>query len=65
MRYAEDFLSAEEEAALLTHIAALPLAHAEYLQYTARRRIVSYGGRYDFAHKHMLPGPPIPRGCSR
>ncbi|HEV7912922.1 MAG TPA: alpha-ketoglutarate-dependent dioxygenase AlkB [Albitalea sp.] len=46
--YREDFISAAEEAALLEAIAALPLQEARYKGYTARRRVASYGSRYDF-----------------
>jgi alkylated DNA repair dioxygenase AlkB len=60
MRYALDFLDAATEATLLARIKALPLQNAEYLQYTARRRIVSYGGKYDFTHQRMLEAEPIP-----
>ena len=60
MRLEEEFLSADEERSLVTHIQALPFANAEYLQYTARRRTVSYGGKYDFAHRQLDEAPPIP-----
>ena len=46
--YEADFLSPAEEALLLERIQRLPLAQAEYKQFRARRRIVSYGGQYDF-----------------
>ena len=60
MRYAAEFLSVADEQSLLEHIRALPLKNAEYLQYTARRRVVSYGGKYDFAHQQLNEAPPIP-----
>jgi len=60
MHCAAEFLQPEEEAALLERIRALPLQNAEYLQYTARRRVVSYGGKYDFAHHQLQQAPPIP-----
>jgi alkylated DNA repair dioxygenase AlkB len=59
-RYAEDFVSADDEAALLAEIARLPLAGARYKEWTANRRIVSYGGRYDFSASELLPADPIP-----
>ena len=60
MRLEEDFLGADEEEALLAHIRELPLTNAEYLQYTARRRTMSYGGKYDFTHQQLNEAPPIP-----
>jgi alkylated DNA repair dioxygenase AlkB len=59
-RYEAGFLSAAEEDSLLGAIASLPLQQAEYKQFVARRRVVSYGGRYDFAAQHLREAPPIP-----
>jgi alkylated DNA repair dioxygenase AlkB len=58
--YQQDFLSMEEEAALLAEIARLPLEEAKYKAYTARRRIVSYGSSYDFETNELGPAPGIP-----
>jgi alkylated DNA repair dioxygenase AlkB len=57
--YEADFLSAAEEADLIREIQQLPLAAAEYKQYTAKRRIVSYGGRYDFNANRLHTAEPI------
>jgi alkylated DNA repair dioxygenase AlkB len=58
--YRREFLSGDEEAALLGDIAALPLAPARYKSYTARRRVVSYGSRYDFSDNALEDAPPLP-----
>jgi alkylated DNA repair dioxygenase AlkB len=58
--YAEEFLSAREEAELLRALHALPFEEARYKQWTARRRVVSYGGCYDFGANELEPAPPIP-----
>jgi alkylated DNA repair dioxygenase AlkB len=58
--YARDFLSVAEEGALLATIRELPLREAQYLQYTARRRIVSYGGSYDFSSQELRTAAPMP-----
>lgn len=58
--YEEDFLSVDDEAALLDALRALPFSNAQYLQFEARRRIVSYGGRYDFSARQLSPAQPIP-----
>src|SRR4051794_36095113 len=60
MRLETDFLSAADELWLLVRIGELPFTNAEYLQYTARRRTVSYGGKYDFTHQQLNEAPPIP-----
>jgi alkylated DNA repair dioxygenase AlkB len=58
--YRPDFLDGDEEAALIEKIARLPLCEAEYKQFTAKRRIASYGGRYDFSKGELLPAGDIP-----
>jgi alkylated DNA repair dioxygenase AlkB len=58
--YQTDFISAGEERALLEEIATLPLKEAEYREYTAKRRIVSYGASYDFSNNELLPAAPLP-----
>ena len=60
LRYEEDFLSREEEAALVDVIAGLPLAAMKYQQYTALRRVVSYGGQYDFSAQQLQEAEPLP-----
>lgn len=60
-RYAEDFLSANDEAALLAAIDRLPFANAQYKEWTANRRVVSYGGRYDFSKNELIPASPVPQ----
>ena len=57
--YQPDFISATEEAALLAEIRALPLHEAQYKTFTAKRRIMSYGAKYDFSANELLPGPPL------
>jgi alkylated DNA repair dioxygenase AlkB len=58
--YAANFLSAAEEAQLLEELRALPFQAAPYRQWQARRRIVSFGGRYDFTVRALQEAPPIP-----
>jgi alkylated DNA repair dioxygenase AlkB len=57
--YEPEFLSPAEEAALLDEIRQLPFKNAEYRQYVAKRRIVSYGGRYDFSARRLNDAEPI------
>jgi alkylated DNA repair dioxygenase AlkB len=60
MMYEPEFINFDEEAGLLEEIARLPLTEAKYKQYTAKRRIMSYGASYDFSSNELLPAGPIP-----
>ncbi|WP_354005148.1 alpha-ketoglutarate-dependent dioxygenase AlkB [Ramlibacter cellulosilyticus] len=60
MRYEADFLSPDEESALLAMLRALPLAPMQYQQYTARRKVLSYGGQYDFSAQQLNAVEPLP-----
>jgi alkylated DNA repair dioxygenase AlkB len=60
MRYEEDFLSRAEESALIAQIEQLPLAPMKYQQYEARRRVVSYGGQYDYTAQRLHEAEPLP-----
>ena len=60
MRYAEEFLTRDEEAALVAMVERLPLANMRYQQYTAKRRVVSYGGQYDFGAQELRRADPLP-----
>ena len=53
--YEPGFLAVDEERALIELIGTLPLAAARYKQYTARRRVTSFGGSYDFDANKLLP----------
>lgn len=57
--YEAGFLTAGEEAQLLEIIAALPLEAARYKGYTARRRVLSYGGSFDYDSNRLLPAAPL------
>jgi alkylated DNA repair dioxygenase AlkB len=58
--YRTEFVSAGDEAQLLEAIAQVALAPARYKSYTARRRIVSYGGQYDYDANKLRPAAPLP-----
>ena len=61
LSYRPDFITPGEEADLLAAIAALPLQEAHYKEWTAKRRIVSYGGSYDFSRNKLLEAEPVPQ----
>jgi alkylated DNA repair dioxygenase AlkB len=54
--YQPEILSPEEELELIAVINTLPLHAAKYKQYLARRRVVSFGGSFDFDTNRLLPG---------
>ena len=60
LRYAEGFVSAGQEAALLAELERLPFENARYKEWKANRRVVSFGGRYDFSSHELLPESPVP-----
>src|SRR5690606_9929964 len=60
LRYQPDFLTHEEEATLVKTINTLPLEEMKYKNYTARRRIVSYGGQYDFSQQVLQRSDELP-----
>jgi alkylated DNA repair dioxygenase AlkB len=53
------FLSAEEEAQALAGIATLELREARYKEYTANRRVASFGAGYDFDANELTPAPSL------
>ena len=60
MAYKPALISPAEEHSLLEWIRALPFREAQYKEWNARRRIVSYGGRYDFNSNELVDADPIP-----
>ncbi len=60
MSFDPAFLSVADERDLLTHLQSLPFREARFREWTARRRVVSYGVRYDFTHHTLEPADPIP-----
>lgn len=60
LTYEPELLSRAEEATLLAGLAGLPLAGASYKEWTARRRVVSFGARFDFDRNLLLEAGPLP-----
>jgi alkylated DNA repair dioxygenase AlkB len=52
-----DFIDAEAEARLLAGIAATTLREAQYKQFTARRRVASFGAGFDYDENELTPAP--------
>ena len=53
----ERFLDEQEEAEILAGIATLELREAQYKEYTAHRRVASFGAGYDFDAQELTPAP--------
>ena len=66
-RYAPSLLDAAEEQALLAEIRALPFRDFEFHGFVGKRRIVSFGWRYDFngggLSKTGAPHDALPGKC--
>jgi alkylated DNA repair dioxygenase AlkB len=61
MNYVPDFFSPDEETALLESAKQLPLTEARYKNFTAKRRVASFGFEYDFDSNELAPAPSPPR----
>jgi len=59
-RYAGGFLERSEEESLLLVVRSLEFEFTRYKDWTALRRIVSYGARYDFSRNRLEPAAAIP-----
>ena len=57
--YAPAWLSPAEESDLITLVRQLPLQQARYKSHVARRRVVSYGGQFDYDSNQLLPSVPL------
>jgi alkylated DNA repair dioxygenase AlkB len=59
-KYRPDFTTADEEAELVRHIATLPLKEFEFQGFVGKRRVVSFGWRYDFNDRALQKADDIP-----
>jgi alkylated DNA repair dioxygenase AlkB len=58
--YREEVISPDEERALAERLALLPLTPFAFHGFVGRRRIVSFGWRYDYAGRTLGPSEEIP-----
>lgn len=58
--YCNDVLSAAEEQTLAQSFAALPFKPFEFHGYLGKRRVVSFGWRYDYGDRTVHRSTPIP-----
>ena len=59
-RYAEGFLSPDEERALLSAFQRLPFREFEFRGFLGKRRTVSFGWRYDFNVRELQQAEALP-----
>ena len=59
-RYHRELISPEEEHALLADIRGLPFGEFEFHGFTGKRRVVSFGWRYDFSDRSLEKANDIP-----
>jgi alkylated DNA repair dioxygenase AlkB len=60
LRYAADFIPEVVERDLIAHVAALPLQPFQFGQYEGKRRVASFGWRYDYSERRLASADPIP-----
>lgn len=59
-RYQPDLISTAEERDLIDRVRQLPFKPFEFQGYTGRRRVVSYGWKYDFNERRLEPRDDMP-----
>jgi len=60
LRYMPDFVSPEVEQKLIALIAGLPLQPFQFGQYEGKRRVASFGFRYDYSLRRLEKDSPVP-----
>ena len=60
LSYRAELISTDEEASLIRAMAQLPFTPFDFQGFQGNRRIVSYGGRYDFSAGRLLAAEPLP-----
>jgi alkylated DNA repair dioxygenase AlkB len=59
-RYAAEVIPRDVERTIIEHVRELPLREFEFHGYTGKRRVVSFGWRYDFSHRVLHRTDDIP-----
>ena len=60
LEYRREFISRDEEAALIEHLSAMNLEPFRFHGWTGNRRTRSFGWRYDFDDSSFRPTEPMP-----
>jgi len=64
-QYREEVITPDEEHRLLSDIRSLNLKPFDFHGYEAKRRVTSFGWRYDFGHYELRETEPIPKFLMR
>lgn len=59
-RYQPDLIDPDQERALIDNIEALPFREFEFHGFTGKRRVVSYGWKYDFNDRRLRKADDMP-----
>ncbi|HKS08440.1 MAG TPA: alpha-ketoglutarate-dependent dioxygenase AlkB [Pyrinomonadaceae bacterium] len=59
-RYESDLLDHADEQALLTHLRTLPFREFEFHGFTGKRRVVSFGWKYQYSGEKLVKTDEIP-----
>jgi alkylated DNA repair dioxygenase AlkB len=60
LRDQPDFITGEEERTLVARLKALPLAPFQFGAFEGKRRVASFGWRYDYSAQRVLGADPLP-----
>jgi alkylated DNA repair dioxygenase AlkB len=60
LRYQPEFVDETTEAELIAHLKELPLQPFQFGAYEGKRRVASFGFRYDYTVKRLQEADPIP-----
>jgi alkylated DNA repair dioxygenase AlkB len=60
LQYVADFIPPEVERELIGHVSALPLQPFQFGAFEGKRRVASFGFRYDYTLQRLQPAEPIP-----
>jgi len=60
LRYVPEFIAPDLERELIGRVSALPLQPFQFGAYEGKRRVASFGFRYDYALRRMQQAEPIP-----
>jgi alkylated DNA repair dioxygenase AlkB len=60
LQYVAEFISPALERELIGHLSALPLQPFQFGAFEGKRRVASFGFRYDYTLQRLQPAEPIP-----
>jgi alkylated DNA repair dioxygenase AlkB len=60
LRYQEEFVTAATEAELIRRIGSLPLQPFQFGAFEGKRRVASFGFRYDYTERRLREAEPVP-----